>query len=338
MEALTLPQNAGKLWRAKREIIHSLPPESESRGIRPHLGGGTILAARWQHRVSVDIDVFLPGRNSLVDLQQEDEQNLLRRLGGTPEQVGPQRIKIAFAESKLDLSTLAPKPERGHGNAIVDGRTEVVLSSSQILRGKLARAHKGLVRDAADIAIAAREDPLALATAVNMLGRDTTGAIQWQYEMRNEELARDWRTEIAGVPERYQLNPATLGSRSADAISEHRYDGVTIRVEENSLTIEKRIRRGALPLERYDSEDETEALIISGIAAHLNENGPCTGKALEKAIRTTVLRGETRTVFETGNADTLAYVKDCNDVNPPPARSNRGNGPQTRDRKPGYER
>lgn len=62
------------------------PPASEE-VVRPHLGGGTVLAARLRHRLSTDIDVFLPGRYSLIGLAQEDEANIIRRLGGTAESV-----------------------------------------------------------------------------------------------------------------------------------------------------------------------------------------------------------------------------------------------------------
>ena len=52
METLTLPGPAGRLWAAKRDVIHRLPAEPFGRPIRPHLGGGTTLAARWEHRLS----------------------------------------------------------------------------------------------------------------------------------------------------------------------------------------------------------------------------------------------------------------------------------------------
>ena len=60
MENLTLPEPAASLWAAKRSIVHAIPPEMFGRTIPPHLGGGTILAARWKHRISTDIDVLLP--------------------------------------------------------------------------------------------------------------------------------------------------------------------------------------------------------------------------------------------------------------------------------------
>ena len=72
------------LWAAKRSFVHPIPPKRFGRSIPPHLGGGTILAARWKHRISTDIDVLLPGRNTLIDLLQDNDCNIVNRLGGTP--------------------------------------------------------------------------------------------------------------------------------------------------------------------------------------------------------------------------------------------------------------
>ena len=105
MEILTLPGPAGELWAAKREVIHSLPAEVFGQPIRPHIGGGTTLAARWKHRLSTDIDILLPGRNTLIDLLQDDERNVVRRLGGEPEAVTDRRAKIAFTRGRSTVAS-----------------------------------------------------------------------------------------------------------------------------------------------------------------------------------------------------------------------------------------
>ena len=51
----------------------------------------------------------------------------------------------------------------------VDGRPETVLTTAQILRGKLTRIERGLPRDAFDLITATRADPIALEIAVNSL-------------------------------------------------------------------------------------------------------------------------------------------------------------------------
>lgn len=130
------------------------PPTSEE-VVRPHLGGGTILAARLRHRLSTDIDVFLPGRYSLIGLAQEDEASIIRRLGGTAESVSG--------------SIVRPVPSEGQQEAWIAGRREMVLTNAQILRGKLDRPERVLVRDVVDVLVAAEADPSALATAASLL-------------------------------------------------------------------------------------------------------------------------------------------------------------------------
>ena len=61
--------------------MHRLPEEPGTGAVPPHLGGGTILAARWSHRLSADIDIFLPGRINLLDLQQKDERHIKNVIG-----------------------------------------------------------------------------------------------------------------------------------------------------------------------------------------------------------------------------------------------------------------
>ena len=117
MEKLRLPEPARSLWNAKRDIVHSLPDEGTGRTVRPHLGGGTTLAARWGHRRSTDIDILLPGRNTLIDLAQDNDDNIARRLGGEPEAVSGGRIKIAFSEGEnrpvdAQAQSLAPGSRR----------------------------------------------------------------------------------------------------------------------------------------------------------------------------------------------------------------------------------
>ena len=89
MEILTLPQSAAALWASKRRIVHAIPPEMFRSNIPPHLGGGTILAARWKHRISTDIDVLLPGRNTLIDLRRTTTATSSASWGAPPQPSPP---------------------------------------------------------------------------------------------------------------------------------------------------------------------------------------------------------------------------------------------------------
>lgn len=60
MDALKLPAPADSLWRRAAKALHDLlklvPDDRETY----RMGGGTVLAARWGHRKSTDIDLWLP--------------------------------------------------------------------------------------------------------------------------------------------------------------------------------------------------------------------------------------------------------------------------------------
>ena len=109
--------------------------------------------------LGTDIDVFLPGRYSLIGLVQENEANVIRRLGGTAESVSGARIRVALPNGKVDLSIVGPVPSEGQHEAWIDGRREIVLTNAQILRGKLDRPERVLVRDVVDVLVAAGADP-----------------------------------------------------------------------------------------------------------------------------------------------------------------------------------
>ena len=132
MKKLTLPKPATDLWTPARDIIHEIPtPEETPHPIRPHIAGGSALAARWNHRASTDIDIVFPGRVSLTDLIENDPWNILQRLGGTPDVVDHRQIVIDFPNGAIDLAAIDPRPSLGQADTLVDGRIETVLSNAR---------------------------------------------------------------------------------------------------------------------------------------------------------------------------------------------------------------
>ena len=117
------------------------------------------MAARWEQRGSTDIDITLPGDVGLADLTRNDENNLARRLGGTAEPENENEIKVHCRAGALHLARLKPHAPGAETVALVDGRPETVLATSQILRGKLGRAGDSPVRDVFDFICAAKADP-----------------------------------------------------------------------------------------------------------------------------------------------------------------------------------
>ena len=327
MENLSLPEPAASLWASKRDVLHSIPPERFLSTIRPHLGGGTILAARWQHRLSTDIDILLPGRNSLVDLLQENGRNIVRRLGGTPEAVSAGRVKIAFEHGRIDISTFRPDPPYGHDETSVDGQPEQVLSSAQILRGKLQRVDQMLVRDVFDVLTAADEEPAALATAASMVTKQRATAIANAWRNAAEALANDFDDQIRAAA---RTDGTTLGPDAASAFRDHRYTRLEIDIDPDQLTIRKTTGAGTLDPETYQltdpgsgpkwiSSQPSHAIMQSGVGTHLNNNGPVTAPQLLGAIRTAIASGgRAQTILDTLSPASIAAIEHLDHLPPTP--------------------
>ena len=93
MEKLELPQPAGALWMATRDIL-TTPGSRAAATPKTYLGGGTTLAARVKHRRSVDIDVVVMPRADLSRMTQDNDENLARRLGGRQMTANAGQIKV----------------------------------------------------------------------------------------------------------------------------------------------------------------------------------------------------------------------------------------------------
>ena len=322
METLTLPEPAASLWASKRHIVHAIPPELFHKAIQPHIGGGTILAARWRHRLSTDIDVLLPSRNSLIDLLQENDRNIVKKLDGTAEAASGGRITIAFEHGRLDLSTFPPDPPCAQREAAVDGQPEQVLSTTQILRGKLKRVDQLLVRDVFDILTAADDEPAALATAASMVPKQRATAIDSAWREAAGDLADRFHDEIHAST---RPNGDTLGPAAAAAFRDHRYTRLEIDIANNQLAIRKTTAATTLTAETYQLTDTEwissqpgRAITESGVAAHLNANGPITAPQLLAAIRTAIAAGtRTLTVPDTSSPASIATINHLNHLTPP---------------------
>ena len=313
MEILTLPQPAAGLWAAKRSIVHAIPAEMFGRSIPPHLGGGTILAARWKHRISTDIEVLLPGRNTLVDLLQENDRNIVNQLGGAPEAVAAGRVKIAFEHGFLDISTFRPDPPCGHAAATVDGQLEKVLSSHQILCGKLKRVDQLLVRDVFDVLTAADEQPAALAAAASMVADQWAAAIESAWRNAAGMLADNFHDSISSSR---RAAGTGLGPEAAAAFQAHRYTRLKIDLHGDTLSIRKTIGAGPLEPETCAARNAGRALVESGVATHLNNNGPVTAPQVLAAVRTALNAGSERTILDSASRSSIDMINRLDQSDP----------------------
>ena len=157
-------------------------PGEPDRGIV--LNGGTILAARLEHRSSTDIDVKLTSDNALRDIMRDPQA--LARLDEALRNTGLERVRqrpplqIVYSghAGELDLfeGILAP-PENVHW-ATIDGTPVAVASNRQIMTGKLVgRGARAPLRDIIDIAVSARADREACESALNATPYDVLATL-----------------------------------------------------------------------------------------------------------------------------------------------------------------
>lgn len=116
------------------------------------LGGGTVLMFHYLHRLSKDIDIFVPDPQFLGYVNP--------RLGGPAEEVtadyqdGAESIKLFLSEGEIDFvaaSTLTANPFETHA---VLGRNILLETPLEIAAKKIwHRGHKATPRDLLDLAL-----------------------------------------------------------------------------------------------------------------------------------------------------------------------------------------
>ena len=244
MKRLELPAPAAELWTRTRDILTSLGPEGET--WTPYLGGGTVLVARTRHRASADIDVVLRNTRSLVALIGDNDHNLARRLGGTPKRETTTQIKVEMAAGVIDLNLAPVHPAGGAELVEISGRPQHVLSTTQILHGKLKRAaNPGPVRDVYDMIRLSldRETAGALAAAYALLTETERDGIErlWEHLDRWYETRAEEQLLLHEAP---ATDLAKLGTTGAAVLNAHRLNRVTIELADDRV-ITRRATRGA---------------------------------------------------------------------------------------------
>ena len=165
-----LPAPAASLFaRTKAHLRTFIDPLAAPHGW--WLGGGSVLAAQWDHRRSTDLDVFLPSKCSLAPLDPRRDESFLeamRASGAHTLNVQDRSIKVGFAAGRLEVTALDAQPPIKPRLAHIDGEDILLLQNASILTGKLyGRGMRLPARDVFDLCVAAERDPDALRCAVN---------------------------------------------------------------------------------------------------------------------------------------------------------------------------
>ena len=302
-KALALPEPARGLWLRTRDAIRE--SLAEVGGAEYQIGGGTVLAARWGHRISYDVDLTLPETLTLHRLENPVEsrfEHRMRELGGRPEYYQSLRMyQVRFGSQGLDLWAHTVQPPGGQTRLALEGREETVHSNVQILWGKIARAERNLSRDVYDLVQGSEHDPASVEIAVNAHPR---GVAEWAARSWSEgraEIAFDADARLRGIPavERQRLD--TLGVRGERAIRAALYAELAIRTAGTCLRIETRTAGGVHRRTEVEAGRIREALTARGLAGNRRRHGPNMDALIEYA----------ETLCRANAAETLIYREDA---------------------------
>ena len=300
MTELTLPAPAAALWLETRDVLTQLGPPENPWTV--HLGGGTVLAARLHHRESTDIDIVVRNVRSLGALTQPGPRNLAAQLGGTPLKENQGQSKIQMGAGIIDLNTAPVIPKEGHEDVEISGRRQAVLSTTQILRGKLERANNPApVRDVYDV-IRTADDPKSagsLASAYGLLIEYEQDAIETEWVLLDAAYEEEATQELK-LTEEPRADLAMLGSTAARTLNNHRLARLVITLEGTSLQIERTTRGGDVFTATTKPQDAQNAMNRLGVNIHISDHNASTVDVVAK-IREQVNNQRKGVVFDTGD-------------------------------------
>ena len=173
MAKLDLPTGPAELLEAVRKPLgHHLGGEHKMR-----LGGGTALAARWRHRHSTDVDLFVDAADyeGLFKSEQRFRTDLeLHARSARNIVIEPGFARIVLTDGgEISVSTspsLTAHPVSGdtvRGNGVPLETTAEILAKK--LRYRMIQNAQIVPRDLYDIAFARWNDPTALQAALSTL-------------------------------------------------------------------------------------------------------------------------------------------------------------------------
>lgn len=152
-------------------LFEALTPFIEGRHLS--FGGGTVLAARWSHRQSYDVDLFCEptvyGR--LTPRERAEIERAIRQIEDCSQERTWCEDIAAYTEIGQIEATVLPRSVAIEPSAPtrLSGTDLALQGNAQILYAKIARrmyqAAEIAVRDAYDLAASTLHDPVALAQA-----------------------------------------------------------------------------------------------------------------------------------------------------------------------------
>lgn len=196
IERLQLPGKPGTMWDKVRDRIRTTLSDAAGNPAYS-IGGGTTLAARWDHRESTDIDLLTSDPEGVVAETARSRKGLAETLNGElGTRSSAKHVRVTTEDGPIDITVDEPVPRGQERLAIVNGRKETVLSTCQILKGKMNRTDRSPARDVYDIITAAERDPRSLKEALERIPPGLIEGIGREWKRSNDALSREARETI----------------------------------------------------------------------------------------------------------------------------------------------
>lgn len=242
MKKVDVPEPAKTLLEKTHGLLDKYLPKALPKGEKWAVGGGTMLAARWRHRLSNDLDILLHEDSNLrkFDGDRGREMEADFRATGAIEFDWDSDVcrKILYKTSKIDITVGRATPAEGKETADFGTGTAEILSNAQILSGKLKnRALNPPVRDLFDIAVADEADPESLRIAVNTAPKAEYEILARKWAANSDRYEYEQRFLLEGVPEKYKDKQNNAMLFATAAIRKHRYHLLEIEVTERGIEV-----------------------------------------------------------------------------------------------------
>ena len=313
VDDLTLPNPARKFWLETRDAVRRALEQLEP-GIEYRIGGGTVLAARWKHRGSFDVDIQVGKDTRLEEFKSGAYRWLhkeIERLDAKAEynpDLNLYRIRQGEdAATSREVQVWGHELEiaKGHTTARVEGREETVLSTAQILRGKLERAQRHPARDVYDVGKAAGVNPVSLEIAVNTMRHDLVAKAALTWTVAYGKIGNEAHQRLVGLAPGEEREHYKIAKTGAKALLEARYAYLRLGVEDDRIVVEAVTQANTYRRSTMTASEAEEQFEAKGINGHLRNKGP-GGKALrEYAVELCRKRAGDVLVFEeTGDRET----------------------------------
>jgi hypothetical protein len=179
-------------------------------------GGGTVLMRRFRHRVSRDVDIFVPDPQWLGYVTP--------RLNTKAESLAPEYVeqasfvKLYFPEGEIDFIVSGPLTDKPTTTEMLFGRKVQVETSAEIIAKKIwYRAAGFTARDLFDFALITNKEPGVLAGIASIL-RARRDALMKRLAAHDAALREDFAAlEVLEFSPGYDECVATVRQKSGDA-------------------------------------------------------------------------------------------------------------------------